>query len=65
MREQREIIYKERQQVITEEKSLKWVLMPMVERTIQREVDQHTLGDQKDWKLQEIVDFAVETLVKP
>ncbi|VTZ88317.1 Protein translocase subunit SecA [Limosilactobacillus mucosae] len=65
MREQREIIYKERQQVITEEKSLKWVLMPMVERTIQREVDQHTIGDQKDWKLQEIVDFAVETLVKP
>ena len=65
MREQREIIYKERQQVITEQKSLKWVLMPMVKRTIQREVDQHTLGDQKDWKLQEIVDFAGEVLVKP
>ena len=65
MREQREIIYKERQQVITESKSLKWVLMPMVKRTIQREVDQHTLGDQKDWKLQEIVDFAGEVLVNP
>ena len=65
MREQREIIYKERQQVITEQKSLKWVLMPMVKRTIQREVDQHTLGDQKDWKLQEIVDFAGEVLVNP
>ena len=65
MREQREIIYKERQQVITEQKSLKWVLMPMVKRTIEREVDQHTLGDQKEWKLQEIVDFAIEVLVKP
>ncbi|WP_367342562.1 preprotein translocase subunit SecA [Limosilactobacillus sp.] len=65
MREQREIIYKERQQIITEKKSLKWVLMPMVKRTIEREVDQHTLGDQKEWKLQEIVDFAVEVLVKP
>ena len=65
MREQREIIYKERQQIITEDKSLKWVLMPMVRRTIQREVDQHTLGDKKDWDLQGIVDFAEEVLIKP
>lgn len=65
MREQREIIYKERQQVITEEKSLKWVLMPMVKRTIQREVDQHTLGNPEDWQLQGILDFATEVLVKP
>ena len=65
MREQREIIYRERQQVITETDSLKWVLMPMVKRTIQRAIDAHTLGDKKDWKLQEIVDFAVEVLVKP
>ena len=65
MREQREIIYKERQQVITEKKSLRWVLMPMVKRTIEREVDQHTLGEQKDWKLNELVDFAVEVIVKP
>ncbi|MBC8744211.1 preprotein translocase subunit SecA [Lactobacillus sp. Marseille-P7033] len=65
MREQREIIYKERQQIITEDKSLKWVLMPMFKRTIQREVDQHTLGDKKDWDLQGIVDFAEEVLIKP
>lgn len=65
MREQREIIYKERQQVITEDESLKWVLMPMFKRTIKREVEQHTLGDQKDWDLQGIVDFAEEVLVKP
>ena len=65
MREQREIIYKERQQIITEDKSLKWVLMPMFRRTIPREVDQHTLGDKKDWDLQGIVDFAEEVLIKP
>jgi preprotein translocase subunit SecA len=65
MREQREIIYKERQQVIEEDKSLKWVLMPMVKRTIQREVDQHTLGNRNQWELQEIVDFAGEVLVNP
>lgn len=65
MREQREIIYKERQQIITEDKSLKWVLMPMFRRTIQREVDQHTLGDKNDWDLQGIVDFAEEVLIKP
>ncbi len=65
MREQREIIYKERQQVITEKKSLKWVLMPIFKRTIQREVEQHTLGEQKDWDLQGIIDFAEEVLVKP
>ena len=64
MREQREIIYKERQQIITEGKSLKWVLMPIFKRTIQREVEQHTLGDEKDWDLQGIVDFAEEVLVK-
>ena len=65
MNEQREIIYKERQQIITEDKSLKWVLMPIFKRTIQREVEQHTLGDKKDWDLKGIVDFAEEVLVKP
>lgn len=65
MREQREIIYKERQEVITEKESLKWVLMPIFKRTIQREVEQHTLGDKKDWDLKGIVDFAEEVLVNP
>lgn len=65
MREQREIIYKERQKVITESESLDNVLMPMVERTVQRAVDQHTLGDQKDWDLNRIVDFASEVITKP
>lgn len=65
MREQREIIYKERQEIITEDKSLKWVLMPIFKRTIQREVEQHTLGDREDWDLKGIIDFAEEVIVKP
>lgn len=65
MREQREIIYHERQEIIEEDKSLKWVLMPMVKRTIKREVDSHTLGDEKQWDLQGIVDFAGEVMVNP
>lgn len=65
MREQREIIYKERQEIITEDKSLKWVLMPIFKRTIQREVEQHTLGDRKDWDLKGIIDFVEEVIVKP
>lgn len=65
MREQREIIYKERQQVITETKSLKDVIMPMVERTIKRAIDMHTLGTESEWELQEIVDFAGTVLVHP
>ena len=39
--------------------------MPIFKRTIQREVEQHTLGDKKDWDLKGIVDFAEEVLVKP
>ncbi|WP_137596940.1 preprotein translocase subunit SecA [Paucilactobacillus kaifaensis] len=65
MREQREIIYKERQQVITETESLKDVIMPMVERTIKRSIDMHTLGTQPEWELQEIIDFAGTVLVHP
>lgn len=65
MREQREIIYKERQQVITEDKSLKGVIVPMAQRAIRRAIDAHTLGSQSDWQLDEIVDFAEAVLIKP
>lgn len=42
MRQQREVIYQQRQEVIEEDKSLKWVIMPMIERTVNRIVDLHT-----------------------
>ncbi|UDM31832.1 preprotein translocase subunit SecA [Lentilactobacillus laojiaonis] len=65
MRQQREVIYGERQQVINEETSLKWVIMPMVERTVDRIVDLHTQGEQKDWDLQTILDFTISAMVNP
>ncbi|CAJ1183690.1 preprotein translocase subunit SecA [Companilactobacillus paralimentarius] len=63
MREQREVIYKERMEVITEDKDLDRVLLPMLKRTIQAQVNVHTQGKQEDWELEAIVDFAKSALV--
>ncbi|OQO70264.1 preprotein translocase subunit SecA [Enterococcus villorum] len=63
MREQREVIYKQRQEVIMEEKSLSKPLMNMVKRTISRVVDAHTQLEKDNWNLEGIVDFAGSTLV--
>ena len=57
MRTQREIIYGERMQVISEDKSLKPVLMPMIKRTIDQQIDMYTQGDKKDWRNDQIRDF--------
>jgi preprotein translocase subunit SecA len=65
MRQQREVIYGERQEVIEEDKSLKWVIMPMIERTVNRIVDLHTQGEKEDWDLQTILDFAITAMVSP
>ncbi len=65
MRAQREVIYGQRQQVIDETDSLKWVIMPMFERTIDRVVNLHTQGEDKDWDLSTILDFAISALVSP
>ncbi|MDT6953429.1 preprotein translocase subunit SecA [Companilactobacillus alimentarius] len=63
MREQREVIYKERMEVITEDKDLDRVLLPMIKRTIQAQVNVHTQGKQEDWELEAISDFAKSALV--
>ncbi|KRK63742.1 preprotein translocase subunit SecA [Companilactobacillus tucceti DSM 20183] len=63
MREQREVIYKERMDVITEDKDLDKVLLPMIERTIKAQVDVHTQGKEENWELDAIADFAKSTLV--
>ena len=57
MRTQREIIYGERMQVISEDKSLKPVLMPMIKRTIDHKIDMYTQGDKKDWRNDQLRDF--------
>ena len=62
MRIQREIIYGERMQVIDEQKSLKSVLMPMIHRTIDHQIDMFTQGDRKTWRLDSLRDFIVSCL---
>lgn len=63
MREQREVIYSQRQQVIMEENSLSDVLMNMVKRTIERVVDGHTDVEAHQLNRIGIVDFAGSVLV--
>ncbi|MCI2038197.1 MAG: preprotein translocase subunit SecA, partial [Lactobacillus sp.] len=63
MREQREVIYKQRQQVINEDQSLKAVLMAMINRCVTRIVLAHTQGDKKDWDLDKIYDYVTTNMV--
>ena len=63
MRAQREVIYSQRQQVIMETDSLKPVIMPMIKRTVEHNVQMNTVGDKKDWNLDGIVDFTIGAMV--
>ena len=65
MREQREIIYSQRLQIINEDQSLEKVTKGMIRRTIHRLVESHTLTDQKEWNLEGIVDFAHNSICAP
>ena len=62
MRIQREIIYGERMQVIGEENSLKDVLIPMIRRTINSQVDMFTQGDRSKWRLDSLRDFISSSI---
>ena len=62
MRIQREIIYGERMQVIEADKSLKNILVPMIHRTINSQVDMFTQGDRSQWRLDSLRDFIVSSL---
>ncbi|KRM31145.1 secA protein [Agrilactobacillus composti DSM 18527 = JCM 14202] len=63
MREQREVIYKERFEVIQETKDLGHILMPMVKRTIGHQIDLFTQGETpKDWNLDALYDFVINSL---
>lgn len=63
MREQREVIYGQRQEVIMEEQDLSQTLMNMVKRSIERVVDSHTQLEESNWNYEGIVDFAGNALV--
>lgn len=66
VREQRELIYRERDAVLDEKESLDDALMGMVERTIDRVVDAQTPGkDAEKWHLDEINTFIESSITSP
>lgn len=65
MKEQREVIYGQRLQVINEEESLTNYVKAMIYRTIKRQVELATIGEQKDWNLQALLEFAHNCLFNP
>ncbi|RMC40778.1 MULTISPECIES: preprotein translocase subunit SecA [unclassified Lactobacillus] len=64
MRIQREIIYGERMRVIDEDNSLNFVLIPMIKRTIDSQVDMFTQGDRSKWRLDSLRDFISSSLLR-
>lgn len=64
MREQRETIYRQRLQVITEEHSLEDVIKQMIKRTIHRLVTSNTFGDKKEWNYKAIYDGAIAAIAR-
>ncbi|MBG9984405.1 preprotein translocase subunit SecA [Aerococcaceae bacterium DSM 111022] len=65
MREQREVMYDQRLQVIQMEESLTPYVKAMIKRTIERQVQYATEGDKKDWSLESLLEFAGNALVHP
>ncbi|MFL1695765.1 preprotein translocase subunit SecA [Weissella kandleri] len=63
MSQQREVFYRDRNYVIDAKKSLEGVLLPMVQRTIERVVKANTLGSTKEWDLATIAEFMRATLM--
>lgn len=64
MRQQRDVIYAQRFEVISAEDSLDDVMWPMIERTIKRQVEMYTAGDRADWNLEALADFAETALYR-
>lgn len=65
MRLQREIIYRERMQVINATKDLKPILVPMIHRTIDGQIDMFTNGERAKWRLDSLRDFITTNLANP
>lgn len=66
MREQREVIYNQRLEVILENETLNYVTVPMIRRTIERYVQLNTQQeDRTKWNLSHIIEFAHTVLVHP
>ena len=65
LREQREIIYKQRFEVIDSEGDVRPIVEQMIESTLERVVDSHTQDDDEDqWDYEAIVDYAHGNLLE-
>lgn len=65
MREQREVIYSQREDIIMENDSLTKVSMPMIKRTIDRYVDTYTQEeDSAKWNLDYLLEFVHTVLLR-
>lgn len=65
MREQREVIYNQRLEVIQKQDSLTVYVKAMMYRTIERQVMYATEGDRKEWNIEALLEFATNALVHP
>ncbi|MBP1969382.1 preprotein translocase subunit SecA [Virgibacillus natechei] len=66
LREQREIIYKQRFEVIDADENLREIVENMIQSTLNRVVATHTQDDDEDnWDLQSIIEYAHGNLLEP
>lgn len=63
LRQQREIIYKERYDVL-ETENMRVLVESMIQETIDNVVSLYTQGEQKDWNLKAIEDFVAANLLE-
>lgn len=65
MREQREVIYSQREEVILQDESLNYITRPMIQRTIDRFVALHTEEEKSEnWNLNYLAEFAQTVLLR-
>src|SRR5690625_2073636 len=65
LREQREIIYKQRFEVIDDEENVRDISEQMIKNTVQMVVETHTQGDdEENWDYQAIVDYVQGNLLE-
>ncbi len=62
LRQQREVIYKEREQVL-ETEDMRALVENMIDESIDNAVALHTQGEQADWNLQALVDYISANLL--
>ena len=62
LRQQREVIYKEREEVLNTD-NMRALVENMIHESIENAVAVHTQGEQKDWNLQALIDYVSANLL--